>query len=233
MQIQTQQGTPYQDTGAIFSRGADDAAQAMPNLFRRTGSPYWRFWFTDPRTGQGIDRATQSDDIGKPSGDVFNPLFTSSASKNGSGVNGTTQLLTAWIDSPEIAKAYPENTVTVFDSPTSPTHARAVDYSMTNALTGAYFSVAQGWGGTKGTAQAAHYQTALAKGIYSLFCNDSDKIEFDAPLTAAMMDRLQYCALLDTVKVKTDALHDYVVTGVKFNPWSIERKVHVTAIRSV
>lgn len=137
------------------------------------------------------DKMIQDDGTEQSDGDAFNPIYSGQASKNGSGVNGTTLLCSGWVDmhdksSPSYGRwPYLENLVAVFDDPTTPTKVYTADYSMTNssfAFRGAYpyqtalFSTNMGWGGgTLGggsvvTAQAPHWAMALAKGYWSLYC---------------------------------------------------------------
>ncbi|HZV13366.1 MAG TPA: hypothetical protein VFA55_09150, partial [Candidatus Kapabacteria bacterium] len=207
----------------------------------------------------GYGDGGQLDDPGNPSANIVNPMFIAPNARNGTGVGAETMFATFWYDSYSSGNGqgtpvfFRENLLQIFNAASGATSVYSADFSMYDYYPGSgqpygdSFTVNQGWGGgalTSGTAKtttAAHWQQALAKGLSSLFCGTNtptspvgaEKIEFDTPLTINMLSTLMTTPLFNTVSVRTDTLHNYLVIGVKYNPFDIKRRVTITAIRNL
>lgn len=199
----------------------------------------------------GVSGATQNDN-NSPSGDLFETEYIAPSSINGSGVSGQSIFGTFWnnwagnVSGGNIP--WLENSLMLFGtSSRGNTDVYGADYSMydfpntSDPFIANYgFVVNQGFGGgtlqgaTVVTIKLAHYQQALAKGLFSLYCQqeNSELIEFECPLTLAMIATLRQNPVLTRISVRTDALYNFLVLGVDYNVFDQKRTIKITAVRN-
>ncbi len=200
----------------------------------------------------GLSAAIQNDDS-SPNGDLFQTEYLAPSSVNGSGIGGQTIFGTFWNNWTPAGTSggnipWLENSLEIFGTSSGGnTDVFGADYSMYDfpntgdPFIGNYgFVVTQGFGG--GTLQGgavvtlktAHYQQAIALGLFSLYCEaqNSELIEFECQLTLAMIIILRQNPIFTRIKLRTDALYNFLVIGIDYNIFDSKRTVKITAIRN-